>query len=529
MKNRTSASAISCLVLAMSCGFAATANSARIDDPKGVSAVVSTTFDFRSSKWMSDRDVVNNNGEEIARVSDLILDRGTGRIEYAVITTGTILGLGGKDITIPYGAFKWEVPGGKDRFILAQTEEQLKQFAEYTPEHWKALKDVSPADKSSLRQRLEADNASSSDPYAGNIEMGKKVRVSGVIKSVERVRAGAFGEQVQISVDTAQGTKRITLGPSWYVNSSIAAPMRGDKVTVETVAVPRDSNNLLAATHVRIGENELQLRDTDGTPAWELARADSTSRNYSVSHSRYLLLSELTGAKVDCRGSECGKVNDIILERTSGTVAFVSIDPNQNFLGISDTKRMVPWTVASVLLDGSIRIDASKEMVLASPETPAELTALNNGSQMDRVYKAFKVSTPRFELPDRDAPLTPDGISAWAASGPILGAIEPGTAKTLDAEVVGTMEVKFENGVTSARALKVRTPSGNGAEEVVLLGPAWYMDNQKAMYKPGDPITIDVCRTTIDGRQYWIAKSVSCKDSTVVLLDGNNKPAWARP
>ncbi len=529
MKIRTSAPAICCAVLAMSCGFAATANSMRIDDPKKVSAVVSTTFDFRSSKWMSDRTVVNNNGEEIAKVSDLILDRGAGRIEYAVIKTGTVLGLGGKAIAIPYGAFKWEAPGGKDRFILAQTEEQLKQFAEFTPEHWKALKDISPADKSSLRQRLEKDNASASDPYAGNIETGEKLRVSGEIQSVDRVRAGKFGEQVQILVNTSKGTKKIALGPSWYVNSSPAAPMRGDKVVIETVAVPRDSDNVLAGTHVRIGENELHLRNDDGTPAWDLAGSDSSARTYSVSHSRYLLLSDLTGTKVDCRGNECGKVHDIILERTSGTVAFISIDPNQNFLGISDTKRMVPWNVASVLLDRTVRIDASKEMVLASPETPKELAALNTGAEVDRAYKAFGVPKPRFELPDRDSPLTPDGIIAWSASGPIISSIDRGTGKSLDGEVVGIIEVKFENGATPARALKVRSPASNGTEEVILLGPVWYMDNQKAMYKSGDPITIEVCRTTVDGRQYWIARSITCKDATVVLLDGKNKPAWDKP
>ncbi len=528
MKTRALAPAISCVMLAMSCGIAA-ANSVRLDDPKPVSAVVSTTYDFRSAKWMSDRNVVNNNNEEIAKVSDLILDRGTGRIAYAVIKTGTTLGLGGKAIAIPYGAFKWEAPGGKDRFILSQTQEQLKQFAEYTPENWKALKELAPADKSNLRQRLEEDSASSSDPYAGNIEMAKKVRVSGEITSVERVRAGAMGEQVQITVQTSQGTKKITLGPSWYVNSSNAAPMRGDKVVAETVALPRDTSNLLAATHVRIGENELHLRDADGAPAWELARADSSARNYSVSHSRYLLLSELPGSKVDCRGNECGKVHDVILERTSGAVGFISIDPNQNFLGISDTKRMIPWTVASVGLDGSMRIDASKEMVLVSPETPSELSTLNTGTQMDRVYKAFKVPTPRFELPDRDTPLKPDGISAWSASGPILSSIDRNTARSLDGEVIGMIEVKFENGTAPARALKLRTPSSAGTEEVVLLGPVWYMDNQKAIYESGDPITIQACRATVDGRQYWIAKSIACKEATVVLLDGTNKPAWDKP
>lgn len=65
--------------------------------------------------------VVNNNGEEIAKVSDLILDRGSGRIEYIVIKTGTTFGLGGRAVAIPYGSFQWG-SAGEDRFVLASTD-----------------------------------------------------------------------------------------------------------------------------------------------------------------------------------------------------------------------------------------------------------------------------------------------------------------------------------------------------------------------------------------------------------------------
>jgi hypothetical protein len=33
----------------------------------------------------------------------------------------------------------------------------------------------------------------------------------------------------------------------------------------------------------------------------------------------------------------------------------------------------------------------------------------------------------------------------------------------------------------------------------------------------------------VDGQKYWMAKSVTCKDGRVVLLDLNYAPAWALP
>jgi hypothetical protein len=68
-----------------------------------------------------------------------------------------------------------------------------------------------------------------------------------------------------------------------------------------------------------------------------------------------------------------------------------------------------------------------------------------------------------------------------------------------------------------------------GKEELVVLGPSWYMSNQEMLCKVGDSIKVDTCRTTVDGQKYWMAKSVTCKDGRVVLLDLNYAPAWALP
>jgi sporulation protein YlmC with PRC-barrel domain len=104
-----------------------------------------------------------------------------------------------------------------------------------------------------------------------------------------------------------------------------------------------------------------------------------------------VLLSELKGAKLDCRGTTCGRVDDVVLEMNSGMVAFVSIDPDQNFLGVGDTKRLAPWSVVSIGADGKVRVDAQKEMMLSTTKTPDDITTLNRSGDVDAIYNAYQV------------------------------------------------------------------------------------------------------------------------------------------
>jgi sporulation protein YlmC with PRC-barrel domain len=529
LMNRPSLPVLTALLLVALAGSTATAIAQSDDKAHQTSASISPTVDFRSARWLSDRDIINDNAEVIASVSDLILDRGSGRIEYAIIKTSGNYGTSGKLVTVPYTSLRWEA-GDKDRFVLAATTEQLTLFPEYTAERWNAMRDGSKKDENGLRDRLEADNKSSGDPYAGSLENSVNTRIEGEITGVERVRTTTFGEQVEVSIKTTDGsTKRVAIGPSWFVNATNAAPMRGDKVVVDAMSLPRDPEQLLAASNYRSGNRELRLRDASGSPTWALKTIESNGQSYSAPYSRYLPISKITGLKVDCRGDDCGKVNDVILDRHSGQIAFLSIDPNQNFLGISDTKRLLPWSIATVTLDDIVRIDASKDMVLQSPETPADITTLSNGTHAERVYKAFNVPAPRFDPAEKrvDNRMS-DPSNAWGHDGAVNGAIERSAVTSMQGSVLDITDVKFDNGTAPARAIKVRSLDKSQGDYFVLLGPVTYMNNQKTMCKVGDSIKLDAYRTTIDNRQYWLARSVDCNSIRVVLVDGNNAPAWAQ-
>jgi hypothetical protein len=95
--------------------------------------------------------------------------------------------------------------------------------------------------------------------------------------------------------------------------------------------------------------------------------------------------------------------------------------------------------------------------------------------------------------------------------------------------VLSTSDIALTDGAKTARAVTIQLPSTDNSQEVVLVGPVWYMENQKPVYQVGDTVTIEACRTTVNGHRYWIAKAVAGKEARMVLLDEGNKPVWAKP
>ena len=242
-----------------------------------------------------------------------------------------------------------------------------------------------------------------------------------------------------------------------------------------------------------------------------------------------MLLSSQDGADVTCRGEACGKVDDVIVERTSGTLAFLTIDPDENFLGIGDAKRLVPWAVASVTAEGAVRIDASKEMVLASPEAPADSATMGSGGVVSMAYRSYQVEPPPFEArrakDAREAAVPPGMKEAWSREGTICRGIKKDTLKTISGEGMSVREVKLGDGVPSASAATFKS---EGADVLVLLGPSWYMQNQKLPCADKDKVRVEAYRTTIGGKDYWLAKSIECGGARVVLIDDDGAPTGDR-
>ena len=75
-------------------------------------------------------EVYDNSEDKIGVVTDLIVDN-SGTVTTAVVSVGGLLGVGKKDVAVPFKSLKVESRDGKDWLVLNQTKEELKVAPAY--------------------------------------------------------------------------------------------------------------------------------------------------------------------------------------------------------------------------------------------------------------------------------------------------------------------------------------------------------------------------------------------------------------
>jgi len=86
-------------------------------------------------------DVENPQGQDLGDIKDIVIDRSSGRIAYAVVSFGGFMGLGDKLFAVPWGAFSQATPSsqgvlGRTTFILAVDKEQLTNSPGFDQNNW---------------------------------------------------------------------------------------------------------------------------------------------------------------------------------------------------------------------------------------------------------------------------------------------------------------------------------------------------------------------------------------------------------
>jgi sporulation protein YlmC with PRC-barrel domain len=80
-------------------------------------------------------DVENPQGQNLGDIKDIVIDRGSGRIAYAVVSFGGFLGMGEKLFAVPWGAFS-QPKADKDTFVLDVDKERLKNAPGFDTHNW---------------------------------------------------------------------------------------------------------------------------------------------------------------------------------------------------------------------------------------------------------------------------------------------------------------------------------------------------------------------------------------------------------
>ena len=85
-------------------------------------------------------DVQNPQGENLGHIEDVMIDVNNGRILYAVLSFGGILGIGNKLFAVPLEAFT--VDQTNEQFVIDIDQERLEDAPGFDKDNWPATSDV---------------------------------------------------------------------------------------------------------------------------------------------------------------------------------------------------------------------------------------------------------------------------------------------------------------------------------------------------------------------------------------------------
>jgi sporulation protein YlmC with PRC-barrel domain len=95
--------------------------------------------DVMAANTLEDDAVHSSDGEHLGKIKHIMLDVRSGRIAYAVLSTGGFLGIGDKLLAIPWGALTLDTDNKS--FILNVTGAEVKNAPGFDKDHWPAMAD----------------------------------------------------------------------------------------------------------------------------------------------------------------------------------------------------------------------------------------------------------------------------------------------------------------------------------------------------------------------------------------------------
>lgn len=467
-------------------------------------------------------DVQGSDLNKIGTIDDFVVDRGTGRLVFAIIGHGGLLTIGQDLFAAEYSRLSYSTV--QKEFSVNMSKEQANRQVEFLPENWKDL-GHSSSNWMEKFTGLMSDDDSNVDRYGdSSLANGKTTQFQGTVTRVSRVESEDH-EDVIITINDQDGkSQEIVLGPSWYIMGMTTTPSVNDRVEI----VAAKHNGRMIATQANVAGRDLKLRDRDGNVQW---------RTESKNAPRYVLLSDLIGHDVKIGGTTGGEIQNAVVETTSGRIAFFGFDPNDNLFGIGDEISLVPFSAVQISPDLTVWSNASNEVFGTALAMPEDLETMRTQSSLAKAYAPFGLQAPSFKarkqsMNNRDtAPDRKDDNStqtmdrtgtAWGKDSNINKAFAGGKQVHMSGEYIRTENVRLNNGAISATSLWIKSPGGN---QQIILGPDWFVEHQNMDLSRGDIINIAGREAMIDGKEYIAAWNIE-RDGTRWTLWNDTTPAW---
>jgi hypothetical protein len=93
-----------------------------------------------SASTLTGDGVKNLQGEDLGHIKDLMIDLPSGRVAYAVLSFGGVLGMGNKLFAVPWGALQLDTE--QECFLLDADKSRLKKAPGFDKNNWPQTDDL---------------------------------------------------------------------------------------------------------------------------------------------------------------------------------------------------------------------------------------------------------------------------------------------------------------------------------------------------------------------------------------------------
>jgi sporulation protein YlmC with PRC-barrel domain len=233
----------------------------------------------------------------------------------------------------------------------------------------------------------------------------------------------------------------------------------------------------------------------------------------------------LESSIVDQAGKKIASIDGLAIDATLGQVAYAIVKFDQP-RGGENQIHAVPWRALLPDRGGQILLLQTDERYYDERNSfnPSEPPKFEDKEWGATVHRRFDVE-PYWEVHQYfDSTHATLGSGGWGFRGKYDQLYDEGKSKEISGKVTRIFNVRPLAGMSPGLALAIETGDG---EEIVHLGPTWFINRQDLAVKEGDEVTVTGAEATIASESVFIASSVKAGRETIHLRDPKTgQSAW---
>jgi sporulation protein YlmC with PRC-barrel domain len=461
--------------------------------------------------------VMNDKGEQLGAVADIVLTPNRDAVNYIVLSHGGTWGTAGKYFAVPWSQFGFRAgENGKVLILKNVSKAQLDQAPGFDKNHWPATASENWLSEQSNLSRYPNEPA---DSPSAQLPPNRENQ----------------------GVTSAQGDQGL-----------FTAPASGEYANPDGVMTrepPRASLPDQGATEPGRGSSPNTGRSETVNGAGTMPGAMAP---VGIDQ---LKLSKLLGTKVeDLQGQDLGKLSDALIDVHQGKMAFGVVSLRSGFLGINKDYAPVPWTALDLTSQpGIAKLNADKQTLASIAVARDTFPNLDNPQYSRQLYDRFHVTPywegeslgfvpgqestniPRDEFGNVNPPSSGEMMTPNASAPEYINyrehhrehglAWNPDTVQTIHGTIAGVGTYRVAGTSMEGILLHVRTDTGRIMR--VRVGPRAFVDSHDIRFHRGEPVTITGSVARMGRHETVLASQIQMPDRTIDLRAPDGRPLWS--